>query len=219
MNILVVGANGQTGRQVIKKLQESNQYAPIAGLREEEQVKKFQSSGIDARLIDVREKVSQIAKKLTSVDAIVVTVGAGEQGSSTLVDLDGKVKVAEAAEQVNIKRFILISAGGVHHFHDDKRFKWMDDLEEYSAAMYYSDRWVENSNLDYTIIRPGQLTNESGTGTVQIGDYLPHENIAREDVASTVVATIDEDRTIGKAFDIIGGNSPIIEGVKNWLVE
>lgn len=212
MNILVVGANGATGRQVVRKLQESSQYTPIAGVRKQEQVEEFKSQGVDARLVDVRETVTQIVEKLSGIDAIVFTAGGG---SSMLVDLDGKVKTAKAAEQAGVKRFILISAGGIHHFHDDDRLEWMNDYEEYSAAMHYSDLWVEHSNLDYTIIRPGHLSNEAGTGMIQIGEYLPHKNITREDVALVVIASLQNERTIRKAFDIIGGNISIEEALSS----
>ncbi|MES5261670.1 SDR family oxidoreductase [Priestia megaterium] len=212
MNILVVGANGATGRQVVRKLQDSSQYTPIAGVRKQEQVEEFKSQGVDARLVDVRETVTQIVEKLSGIDTIVFTAGGG---SSMLVDLDGKVKTAKAAEQAGVKRFILISAGGIHHFHDDDRLEWMNDYEEYSAAMYYSDLWVEHSNLNYTIIRPGHLSNEAGTGMIQIGEYLPHKSITREDVALVVIASLQNERTIRKAFDIIGGNISIEEALSS----
>lgn len=214
MNILVIGATGGVGRQVIKKLKESAKYKPIAGVRKQEQIDQFEKGGVQARLVDVRQTVTQIAEQLDNVDAVVFTAGGG---SSMLVDLDGKVKATKAAEQVGVKRFILISAGGIHHFHDDNRLEWMNNYEEYSAAMYYSDIWVEHSALDYTIIRPGHLSNEAGTGHVQVGEYLPHENITREDVAEVVVAVLDNEQTFGQAFDVINGDSPIKEAVNQVM--
>ncbi|MEC0111213.1 SDR family oxidoreductase [Paenibacillus taichungensis] len=210
MNILIVGANGGIGREVIQKLKESKKYNPIAGVRNQEQVEQFEKEGVPARVVDIRKTVTQIAQQLDHVDAIVFTAGGG---SSMLVDFDGKVKTAKAAEQVGIKRFVLISAGGIHHFHDDSRLEWMNDYEEYSAAMYYSDMWVEHSTLDYTIIRPGHLTSETGTGYVRVGEYLPHENISRKDVAEVVITVLDNDQTVGQAFDVINGNSPIRETI------
>lgn len=212
MNILVVGANGGTGRQVVRKLQESSQYNPIAGVRKPEQIEEFKSQGVEARLVDVRETVAQIVEKLSSIDAVVFTAGGSP---SVLVDLDGKVKTAKAAEQAGVKRFILISAGGIHHFHDEDRLEWVNDYEEYAAAMHYSDLLIEHSNLDYTIIRPGHLSNESGKGKIQIGEYLPHKIITREDVASVTIASLQNKQTIGKAFDVIGGNISIDEALSS----
>ena len=98
MNILVVGANGGIGRQVVKKLQESSPYTPIAGVRKQEQLEAFKLQGVDAGLVDVRETVTQIAEKSSEINAIFFIAGAGGRGSSILVDLDGKVKTAKAAE-------------------------------------------------------------------------------------------------------------------------
>lgn len=131
-----------------------------------------------------------------------------------MIDLDGKVKAAQAADKAGIKRFVLVSAGGIEHFHDDNRLEWMNQYEEYSAAMYYGDMFVLNSNLDYTIIRPEQLTNEAAKGQISIGHNLPHNNITRADVTDVVVASLENNQTIKQAFDIGDGSVPIIEALK-----
>lgn len=216
MNVLVVGANGGTGRQIIKQLKESKEYTPIAGVRAEEQIAQFENKGIDARLVNVRDSVNQIAKKLDGVDAIVFT--AGNESQAMFIDLDGKVKTAKAAKQKNIKRFIVISAGGIHHFHDEDRLEWMNDYEEYAAGMHYSDLWVRtHSDLDYTMIRPGHLSDAAGTGKIEVGEYLPHKLISREDVAVTVLEALDEDKTIGLAFDVLNGKTPINEAIQTII--
>ena len=212
MKILVVGANGGTGRQIVNKLKESKKYTPIAGVRAEEQIEQFENNGIAARLINVHESVNQIAEKLDDIDTIVFT--AGNESQAMFIDLDGKVKTAKAAKQKNIKRFIVISASGIHHFHDEDRLEWMNNYEEYAAGMHYSDLWIRtHSDLDYTMIRPGHLSDDAGTGKIEVGDYLPHKIITREDVASVVVEVLNEDKTIGKSFDVINGDIPINEAI------
>lgn len=210
MNILVIGAHGQTGQQVVKKLQADTQLTPIAGVRKKEQMEDFENTGISTRLVDVTGTVDQIAAQINGVDGIVVTVG----GSAMLVDLDGKIKVMEAAEKVGVKRLVLVSAGGIQYFHESDRLNWMNDYEEYSAAMYYADLLVGQSQLDYTIVRPGQLSNEAATGKVQTGDYLPHEVITREDLASVIVEVLKNDQTIGKAFDVLNGETAITAAIR-----
>lgn len=208
-NVLVVGAHGQTGHQVVSQLAQNDNMQPVAGVRDQSQFKEFTDQGIEARVVDVRQSVNDIKQQLTGIDAIVISIGGG-----WMVDLDGKVKLYQAAEQTGIKRVILVSAGAIEHFHDEKRLAWMDEWEEYSAAMYYADLLLRKSNLDYTIVRPENLTNEAGTGKVTIGDYLPHNYTSRANVAAVIVASLEDDATIRKAFDVEDGSTPVKEALQ-----
>jgi len=207
--VLVIGAHGKTGHHIINKLQ-NNSMIPVAGVRTNTQVDEFKKDGIEARLVDVRQTVDEIYGQLTDIDAIIFSAGGG-----MMIDLDGKVKAAQAAKKANIKRFVLVSAGGIQHFHDSDRLEWMNEYEEYSAAMYYGDMFVLNSDLDYTIIRPEHLTDDKGTGKINLGSYLPHNDISREDVAEVVVASLQNDKTIKKAFDIENGTTLISDAINS----
>lgn len=209
-NVLVIGAHGGTGSEVVKALNKNNTFHPVAAVRSREQVKAFENEGIEARYLDLQESVSELAAAMDDIDAVVFAAGGG-----WMVDLDGKVKAAQAAEKSGIKRFVLISAGGIQHFHDDEHLPWMDEWKEYSAAMYYGDMYILNSNLDYTIIRPENLTNKPGTEKVTLGQQLPHEYSSRANVAATVVASLENDNTIKKAFDMMDGDVPVDEAVKD----
>lgn len=208
-NILVVGAHGQTGQQVVSQLTQNDNMQPIAGVRNQSQVKEFTDQGIEARVVDVRQSVNDIKQQLTGVDAIVISIAGG-----WMIDLDGKIKLYQAAEQTGIKRVVLVSAGAIQHFHDEKKLPWMDQWAEYSAAMYYADLILLNSNLDYTIVRPENLTNEVGTGKVTISDYLPHNYTSRANVAAVIVASLEDDNTIRKAFDVEDGSTPVEDALK-----
>lgn len=91
----------------------------------------------------------------------------------------------------------------------------MPSAPYYSAAKYYADIWLEKSGLDYTIIRPGGLTNEPGTGKVKAAADVELGSIPREDVASTIAASLADSSTIRKAFDLITGETPIAEALKS----
>ncbi|EEU30881.1 NAD dependent epimerase/dehydratase family protein [Limosilactobacillus coleohominis 101-4-CHN] len=207
-NVLVVGAHGQTGRQVVAQLKENAAFKPIAGVRSQSLVKEFTDQGVEARLVDVRQPVAEIKKSLEDVDAIVISIGGG-----WMIDLDGKVKVYQAAEQAGIKRVVLVSAGAIQHFHDEKKLEWMSQWEEYSAAMYYADLLLRQSSLDYTIVRPENLTNEPKTGKITVGDYLPHNYTSRANVAAVIVASLESDNAVRKAFDVEDGTTPVGQAI------
>lgn len=80
--------------------------------------------------------------------------------------------------------------------------------------MYYADLLLQQSNLDYTIVRPENLTDEPMTGKVTVGDYLPHNYTSRANVASVIVASLENDNTIRKAFDVEDGATPVSQAIE-----
>lgn len=212
MNVLIIGANGQIGQHLVRKLQESSEHNPIAMVRKKEQTAKFKEQGVKTVLVDLEGNIETIANAAKGVDAVVFTAGSGSHtgaDKTMMIDLDGAIKSMEAAKQAGVKRFIIVSAIGVHH-----RDKWMNSAPYYSAAKYYADVWLKRSGLDYTIIRPGGLTNDPGTGKVKVAVDLERGQIPREDVASAIIASLENDQTIGKAFDMVGGETSIEEALK-----
>ncbi|QQZ10393.1 SDR family oxidoreductase [Heyndrickxia vini] len=212
MNVLIIGANGQIGQHVVRKIQESSGHNAIAMVRKEEQKAKFEEQGVKTALVDLEGSIETIANAAKEADAVVFTAGSGGHtgaDKTVMIDLDGAIKSMEAAKQAGVKRFIIVSAIGVHH-----RDRWMNSAPYYSAAKHYADVWLEKSGLDYTIIRPGGLTNEPGTGKVKVAVDLGYGKIPREDVAAAIVASLENSQTIGKSFDMIGGETLIEDALK-----
>ncbi|MGE6753515.1 SDR family oxidoreductase [Rossellomorea sp. NPDC071047] len=213
MNVAVVGANGQIGKQVIGLLKESSEHTPRAIVRKEEQASAFEQDGVQSSLVDLEGTVDEITHGLKGADAVVFTAGSGGKtgaDKTLLIDLDGAVKTMEAAKQAGIDRFIMVSALQAHN-----RENWNESLKPYYVAKHFADRALEQSGLTYTIIRPGGLLNEAGTGKVTAGENLSRESIPREDVAATIVASLNEERTFNKGFDLISGNDGIEEAVRD----
>lgn len=127
-----------------------------------------------------------------------------------LIDLDGAIKSVEAAEKAKVKRFVMVSA-----LHRNKRENWPDKLAHYSVAKHYADRFLQASGLNYTILRPGGLLNEPGTGKIKAADYVVRDTIPREDVAQTAIAALNEEKTYHRAFDLVTGETEIKEALKN----
>lgn len=213
MKVFVIGANGQIGQHLIGLLNEHENHTPVAMVRKQEQADVYNEKGVEAVLADLEGSVDEIADAAKGCDAIVFTAGSGGHtgpDKTLLIDLDGAVKSVEAAEKAGIKRFIIVSALQAH-----RRENWSDQIKPYYVAKHYADKMVEQSGLTYTIIRPGGLLNEAGTGNVKAAEDIRTGSIPREDVARTIVAALDEENTYYKSFDLISGEMPIRDALQN----
>jgi len=149
-----------------------------------------------------------IARSIAGVDAVVFAAGAGPGSGPArkrTVDYGGAVKLIEAARMNEISRYLMVSAMGVR----DAGARG-EEMRPYYEAKLEADRALIASGLDYTIVRPGRLTDDPGTGRIEIDEQLERVGeVPREDVAATLLACLDEPKTSGKAFDLISGETPI----------
>lgn len=214
MKVFVVGANGQIAKQLVYLLHNSDEYTVRAMVRKEEQLEAFQKDGIEAVLADLEGSVDHIAEAMKGCDAVVFSAGSGGHtgaDKTLLVDLDGAVKTIEAAEQIGIERYLMVSA-----FQANNRENWNERIRHYYVAKHYADRILMDSKLNYTIVRPGGLLNEPGTGKVTIGENLEErETIPREDVAKVLYEVLSAKNTYRKAFDLVSGSTDIKEAVRS----
>lgn len=213
-NVIVIGANGKVGRILIDKLKDSSRFHPVAVIRKEEQVKFFEDRGVDTRLASLEDTVENISEVIKGYDAIVFTAGSGGStgdDKTLAIDLDGAVKVMEAAESTGVKRFIMVSA-----IHADNRSKWKESgIPGYYIAKHYADRILKSSNLDYTILRPGLLLDEQGSGSITTDNPESQKGVPREDVANLIVEVLDHNNSIGKTVTFNQGNTPVKEVARN----
>lgn len=214
MKILVVGANGQIGIHLVNFIQESGMHQARAMIREQEQASYFKDKGAETAIVNLEQEIDAIAEAARGVDAVVFTAGSGGHtgpDKTILIDLDGAVKTMEAAKQAGVNRFVLISS------FDTRREKWIgapSSFKPYVAAKYYADMWLKSTDLDYTIIHPGTLSNENGTGKVAAAPELERAEIPRQDVAEMILACLENDNTIGKEFQLVTGDVPVAEAVR-----
>lgn len=214
MKVLVVGANGQIGKQATEMLQEGNDHHVRAMVRKEDQLNEFKEKGIEAVLADLEGPVDQLAQAAEGCDAVIFAAGSGGQtgaDKTLLIDLDGAVKMVEAAEKAGVERFLMVSALQAHN-----RNNWNEKIRHYYVAKHYADKALEESSLNHTIVRPGGLLNEEGTGKVRVAEDLPERaTIPREDVARVLVAALNEEKTFNRGFDLLSGEYSIEEALKN----
>lgn len=213
MKVLVVGANGQIGKQLVNLLHESDSHSVRAMVRSEEQVESFNKLGVEAKLADLEGSVENIADAAKGCDAIVFTAGSGSHtgaDKTMLIDLDGAAKTIEAAEEIGIDRYIMVSA-----IRADNRSSWGEGTPSYyMTAKHHADKILERSNLNYTIIRPGGLLNEPSTGKITAAENVALGSIPREDVANTIFASLTEANTFKRSFDLVSGETGISGALK-----
>ncbi|GGH71939.1 putative sugar epimerase YhfK [Paenibacillus silvae] len=213
MNVLVIGANGQIGKHLVEQLAQEGKHQVTAMIRKPEQADTLKKLGAQVVMGDLEGTVDELAEVMKDQSVIVFTAGSGGStgpDKTLLIDLDGAVKTMEAAEKQGISRYILVSAYGA-----DQRSKWPEEIKPYYVAKHFADRALFASELNYTIIRPGGLKNEPGTGKVTTGTDLKPGSIAREDVARVIAASLQEEKTYRMAFDLVAGGQSISDALGN----
>ena len=215
MKVLIIGAHGKIGRIVAEKMKASNKFNPTAFIRKEEQKAFFDAMEVPVQVSSLENSVDEIANGMNGFDAVVFTAGSGGKTGfdKTLeIDLDGAVKSMIAAEQTGVKRFVMVSA-----VHADNREHWNDSgIKPYYIAKHFADKELQQSSLDYTILRPVRLTDEEGTGKITV-NAKPEEiqkTIPREDVATTILEVLTQSETIGKIMVMSTGETPIKQAIQ-----
>jgi uncharacterized protein YbjT (DUF2867 family) len=210
-NILVIGANGTTGRIVSKLLRDSSEFKPFAMIRKEIQKPFFENQGIETRIGDLEEDFSETLK---GMDKVIFAAGAGGGASeekTIAIDQKGAIRAIELAKAHKLQKFVMLSSMGT----DNPQA--VDGLEQYLKSKKAADDFLRESKMVYTIVQPGGLTNEKGTGKVEIAKKLKKMGqIPREDVAQTLVYALELERTKNTSFEMISGESDLKEQMKNY---
>jgi uncharacterized protein YbjT (DUF2867 family) len=203
MRVIVAGGHGQIGRLLLGILAERGD-AAVGLIRNPDHADDLRSVGAVPLVHDL-----EAGEDLTlEGDAVVFAAGAGPGSGAErkwTMDYGGAAKLMRAG----VRRYVMVSAMGAA----DPPPEGGDVFGEYVRAKAKADRELEASGLDYTIVRPGRLTDDPPTGRVRIAERLERGEIPRADVAAVLAAVLDTPSTIGRAYDLVGGETPIEEAL------
>jgi uncharacterized protein YbjT (DUF2867 family) len=204
--IAIAGGHGKIALILGRLLAERGD--TVRGLiRNTDQADDLRAVGIEPVVCDL-ESGSDVASAVRGADAVVFAAGAGPGSGDArkkTVDRDGAVKLVEAAKADGISRYLIVSSMGA----DKAPADGAEGFGAYLQAKFEADEAVRASGLDYTVVRPGGLTDDPGTGLVTIAEHTERGQIPRADVAAVFVACLDTPSTIGQSFDLISGTTPI----------
>ncbi|WP_421807264.1 SDR family oxidoreductase [Flagellimonas sp.] len=201
--ILVAGATGATGEKVVKLVNQSENYRAVALVRNKKQKEQWESQGVETVMGDLTKDVSHTTK---GIDKVVFAAGSG--GKNVVgVDQEGAKKLIDASKKERVRKFVMLSSMGV----DNPR----GELKEYLQAKQNADQYLDISGLTFTIVRPGALNNEEGTGNIKLAEKMNERGeIPRWDVARTLVKSLEDDIAKNKAFEILKGKTKIEDALK-----
>jgi uncharacterized protein YbjT (DUF2867 family) len=180
-------------------------------IRNPDQEDDLRAAGVEPVLCDL-EGDGDVAAAIRGADAVVFAAGAGPGSGDArkeTMDKGGAVKLIDAAKSEGISRYLIVSSMGADKAPEDGA----EGFGAYLRAKLEADEALRASGLDYTVVRPGGLTDDPGTGKVKIAASTGRGQIPRADVAAVLLACLDEPATVGKSFDVISGETPIAEAV------
>jgi uncharacterized protein YbjT (DUF2867 family) len=210
MRIFIAGGHGKIALLLSRLLRDAG-HEPVGVIRNPAHADDLRRAGAEPLVLDLeRTTADELAERLTGADAVVFAAGAGP-GSGAMrkltVDRDGAISLADAAERAGVDRIVVVSAIAADRFEPGSD----DVFQVYLRAKSEADADIRARSLDWTIVRPGSLTDDAPTGRVQVGDTVPPGSIPRADVAAVIASVLLEGRAIRRQFELTSGGTAIAE--------
>jgi uncharacterized protein YbjT (DUF2867 family) len=215
MRVVIAGGHGKIAL-ILERLLAQRGDSVAGFIRNPDHAADLQAAGAETLVVDLENaSVDEVASHLDGADAVVFAAGAGPGSGAArkeTVDRDAAILLADAAEAAKVSRYVMISSMGADAEAPDEAGDpvFVAYLRAKGAA---DDNVRARKTLDSTIVRPGLLTNDPGTGRVTIADDTGRASIPREDVAAVLLAVLDTPGTAGQTFEVISGDTPIADAV------
>jgi len=217
MRIVIAGAHGQIARRLGRLLSERGD--TVVGLiRNPAHESDVVGDGVDAVVLDLESAaVEDVTAVVSGADAVVFAAGAGPgsgRARKDTVDRAAAVLLADAAERAGVRRYLLVSAMGVDAVADGATPENMDEvfLAYLRAKLAAEQDLLGRTGLATTVLRPGSLTDDPGTGRVTLAPHVDRGSVPRDDVAAVLVALLDAGAD-GAVLELVGGDVAITEAV------
>jgi uncharacterized protein YbjT (DUF2867 family) len=211
MRIVVAGGHGQIAQQ-FERLVSEDGHEVVGMIRSPEHARDLEDAGAQWAMIDLEDTdVAAMTEVVRGADAVVFAAGGGADGNAArkqIVDKGAAIMLADAAEAAGVRRYVMVSAMGTEQADPDSD----EVFQVYLRAKQAADDDLRSRDLDWTVVRPGRLTDDVPTGRVQLGT-LERGSVTRGDVAHVLAEALSHDNTIGKTFDVLNGETAISEAV------
>lgn len=211
MRVVIAGGHGQIALHLERMLAENGD-SPVGIVRNPDHVPDVQATGAEAVVLDLEESgVEELADTLRGADAVVFAAGGGPGSGAArkeTVDKGAAILLADAAQQAGVRRYLMISAMGTERADPDS-----DEIfQVYLRAKQAADDDLRTRDLEWTVVRPGRLTDDEGTGRIRVGQ-LERGKVPRADVAATLLACLRTPATVGRTFDLLTGDQQVPEAL------
>ncbi|EFG08687.1 NAD(P)H-binding protein [Streptomyces clavuligerus] len=214
MRIVIAGGHGRIALR-LERLLSAGGHEAVGIVRNPDHRADLRAAGAEAVVLDLESApVDEVAEVLKGADAAVFAAGAGP-GSGTArketVDRAAALLLADAAERAGVRRFVVVSSMGADAGHPGDEV-----FDVYLRAKGAADDAVRSrSALDWTILRPGMLTDDAGTGLVRLEAATGRGPVPRDDVAAVLAEVLETPATAGLTLELVGGSVPVTVAVKD----
>jgi uncharacterized protein YbjT (DUF2867 family) len=215
MDIVIAGAHGKVARRLARLLVARGD--SVRGLiRNPDHAEDLRDDGSEPVLLDLEDaEPDQVAEAVAGADAVVFAAGAGPGSGperKLTVDRDGAIGLLEGARAADVPRYVMISSVGAEDPPDDD-----DVFSVYLRAKAEADRALTASDRDWTVVRPGFLNDDPGTGRVRVQTDPIRDQVPRDDVAAVLAAVLAEPRSARLTIYVVGGEDPIEQALEAVL--
>ena len=204
MKTLVIGANGQIGRQFCALAAKSG--LPVrAMIRSPDQAAEFEAMGVETVLADLEGDLEHAFK---DCDQVVFTAGSGPDtgaDKTLLVDLHGAIRTIDLADELGLGRVVMVSA-----LRAENPLVGPEKLRPYLAAKYAADQYLRHAKTEYVILKPGRLTDEQPSGSITTDpESVDHDTISRGNVARTLLAVTKNRALRNREYRLLDGDQSV----------
>jgi nucleoside-diphosphate-sugar epimerase len=211
MDVVIAGGHGKVARALARLLVARGDR--VRGLiRNPDHAADLRDDGSEPVVLDVEAaSPSEIADAIGGAEAAVFAAGAGPGSGAErkwTVDRDGAIKLLEASRLADVPRYVIVSSIGAEDPPDGD-----DVFSVYQRAKAEADRAVADSDRQWTIVRPGRLTDDTGTGRVRLSLEPYRGEVTREDVAAVLAAALSESSSVRLTFYVNGGDESVADAL------